>query len=250
MTFTRFADSRYINAFTRSEPMTTFTNNTNSRINIRFACSAVLVACTMLAVTSGAGADIIMPTGVTATANAWANNDAIYAIDGSGLSEVPTDANVATVTHAAGTPLYTMWGAHTPIPQAITFDLGAEYQLDAAWLWNYNQSDTQGARSMGDFDIYVGGSGDSFASTLAKAGQSIADYPTGSSPGLPEKVEFAASGVQYVRFEITGHSLVAPADTIGLSEVRFSGVIPEPSTLILAMLGLLGLMGFRRRRNR
>ena len=61
--------------------MTTFTNNTNSRINIRFACSAVLVACTMLAVTSGAGADIIMPTGVTATANAWANNDAIYAID-------------------------------------------------------------------------------------------------------------------------------------------------------------------------
>ena len=69
-------------------------------------------------------------------------------------------------------------------------------------------------------------------STLVKDDASISLYPNSTLAQPPEFVAFAASDVQYVRFLITQHSLVAPADTI------------------LAALGLLGLMGFRRRRNR
>ena len=49
-------------------------------------------------------------------------------------------------------------------------------------------------------------------------------------------------------------------DTSQMDEIRFGatyddvigvgGVIPEPTSFVLAALGLLGLMGFRRRRNR
>ena len=226
--------------------MSTFTNNTNSRINIRFACSAVLVACTMLAVTSGAGADVIVPTGVTTTVAPYGGYEAINAINGSGLSAVPTDANVATVTHGAGSGAGTMWLPPAAQPQSITFDLGAEFDLDGAWIWNYNQGDAQ-VRERITFDIYVGGSGDSSASTFVQAA-AISEYPNGTAAQPPEFEAFAASNVQYVRFLIDNQ--VTLSDSIGLSEVRFSTVIPEPSTLILAMLGLLGLMGFRRRRNR
>ena len=234
--------------------MSTFTNNTNSRINIRFACSAVLVACTMLAVTSGAGADIIVPTGVTVTQAPWGGGyQADNAIDGSGLSAVPTDANVATVTHIASGSgaATTMWAGNPAQPQSITFDLGAEFNLNGTWIWNYNQSGTQPLRGMDSFDIYVGGSGEPSAPTENQTGNSISLYPdTQTTAQPPENVPFTASNVQYVRFLIDNQTETG-LQGIGLSEVRFSGApIPEPSTLILAALGLLGLMGFRRRRNR
>ena len=186
------------------------------------------------------GAVVITPTGVVASSELSAGYEAINVINGNGLN-APGDE---TATHGAGNGVGTMWlssNSENTIGAFITFDLGSEMDLDGAWIWNYNQ-DSHGGRGYLNYDIYVGGSGDSAATTLLLEGASIT-REAGGSPVSAQFEAFSASDVQYVKFvsQSTGGNNV-----IGLSEVRFSQV-PEPSAVALFGLGGLGLLARRRR---
>ena len=65
----------------------------------------------------------------------------------------------------------------------------------------------------------------------------------------------AGAGVQFVGFTLTGNSfssltLVANDDPIGVDDVRFSTIVPEPTTWTLVALGAGALLGSRRLRRR
>ena len=186
------------------------------------------------------GAVVITPTGVMASTELAAGYEAINTINGNGLN-APGDE---TATHGAGSGSGTMWLGSTSegsgIGMFITFDLGSEMDLDGAYIWNYNQ-DGSGGRGYLNFDIYVGGSGDSAATTLLVAGSSIV-REAGGSPVSAQFEAFSASDVQYVKFLSQSNG---SNDIVGLSEVRFSQV-PEPTTT--ALLGLGGLALILRRR--
>ncbi len=197
-----------------------------------------------LALTAGIshGAVLITPTGVTASTELAAGYEAINTINGNGLN-APGDE---TATHNAGSGSGTMWLSSTSesaIGATITFDLGSEYDLSGAWIWNYNQ-DNQSGRGFLSFDIYVGNSSDPTATTLLQAGAAISRHPVTSGVAYGAEFEaFSASGAQYVRFvsQSTGNNNI-----IGLSEVRFEQ-IPEPSAVALFGLGGIGLILRRRR---
>jgi hypothetical protein len=203
---------------------------------------AAAMGCLALTTNITNGAVLITPTGVSVSASGeWGGFEATKTFDSVGLSATPTLANVATVTQAVDGGGAGMWlGPTTPVPRSITWNLGAEYDLDGAWIWNYQQTNAQ-ERGIDDFTIYVGGSGDAAATTPLGAAN-ISLYPTGSTAQLAEFEGFSASGVQYVRFEMAD----ANSNAIGLSEVRFQEAVPEPTTT--ALLGLGGLALILRRR--
>ena len=190
-------------------------------------------------VAGSANAALITPTGVTASTELNGTWAAVNTINGSGLN-APGDE---TATHVStnGDMWLTSTSAGTGVGGWITFDLGSEMDLDGAYIWNFNQPG-QGGRGYLNFDIYVGGSGDSAATTLLVSGASIV-RDGGSGPVSAQFEAFSASDVQYVRFlsQSNGNNNI-----VGLSEVRFSEV-PEPGSPALLVLGGL-LIGGRRRR--
>jgi len=69
-----------------------------------------------------------------------------------------------------------------------------------------------------------------------------------ANPDLGQDYELdSAVTARWVYFDITSSY---GDNRHGLSEVRMVTFIPEPTTFVLSILGLLGLIGFRRRRKR
>ena len=192
-----------------------------------------VVAMGIVGLTAGtANAQLITPTAVTWNANLSAGTpyDPNKLIDGSGLN-APGDE---TATHIGGTGSGTMAllrnGGANPGPH-ITFDLGSEMSVGGMWIWNYNQDTYQAGRGCNTIDIYVGGSGDPGATTLALDNAAISFYPVGSGTAYGAQfVAFSASGVRYIRFDLSENA----GSNVGLSEVRFvPGAAPAtPGTLI------------------
>ena len=211
----------------------------------------MLAAVTVLLIASSADAALVQPVGATASSELAAGYEAVNVQNGNGLN-APFDE---TATHVAGSGSGTMWlssnvGVSTSIGQFITFDLGSEFDLSDAYIWNYNQ-DGQGARGFNTYDIFVADSGGVFGAALI-TGATLNDAG-GVAGELAQTQAMVASNVQFVKF-VNGSN--SANNVVGLSEVRFNsveappGTAPEPSTLILAALGFVGLMGTRRRRNR
>ena len=150
-------------------------------------------------------------------------------------------------------------GSGNPV---FSFDLGVDTSIGSILLWQYGNG--AAGNSTRDFELIFhtdveGGSFD-FASAggveaTEYAGQMdlAANYTT-----VDNVAQFFGFGstttARYVGVRIAnnwGQNGVAPGgDRYGLGEVRFAteAVIPEPSTFALSALGLLGLLGFRRRR--
>jgi len=80
-------------------------------------------------------------------------------------------------------------------------------------------------------------------------------FSDGSSQAIPVPLPSAtAGGVTFVGFTDAGQSISAVTissigDLLGVDDVRF-GVVPEPSTSVLALIALAGLVAIGRRRNR
>lgn len=123
----------------------------------------------------------------------------------------------------------------------LTFDLGQQYNLGSALVWQYN-SDIDYNRGLKDFYIQVSNDGVNFTTvgdlrTLTRSnGGDIA----------AQVVDFSASA-RYVRFDIlTNYDQQWP--WVGLSEVKFVAAVPEPSSYAMLGLGLAALGMVARRR--
>lgn len=181
---------------------------------------------------------------------------AIHTIDGSGMSGA---GPFATQTHSNGFPdgggsefFWHTSGSESPADVFITYDLGQEYDLDSALIWNFNAVFTGGSetgRGYNQYDILVAGDG-ATPTNLGDFTEIVTDGNlaqgggTTTEPAQSVNLAGLANGVRYVRIGADSNFGTAGPYT-GLSEVRFLA-IPEPASI--ALLGLGGLLMLRRRK--
>ena len=205
-------------------------------------------------------------TGVTASADSEAsatNTPASKTTDESGL-------NTGTGEHSTGNKLG--WFSNNTAGLAgthwIQWDLGALYTLSSIQVWNMNQSTAYTYEGINQVDIYTSSvlaPGDPEGAgaanwTLLKA-DAVFSEATGANDytgfDLATEIGTALPGtdVQWVRFEIDTtfyNGTQAQADRTGMAEIQFKGVeaspVPEPSAIVLTVMGLIGICLCRRRR--
>jgi hypothetical protein len=212
-----------------------------------------------------AHAAIIVPTGVTYTGTApdiggSGLNDPNGIINGSGLSEALTDANLATVTHAAVGFNGNAWTTTDPggFPSdffaattgtvVFEFDLGSTTPVGTFASWGYHFGAFNG-NSISDVTLDFSTDG----GTTIDSSQTIT-VPFGATfdastivPLTPTTANFITMTVNDNHYDPANEA--AGGDRVGLAEIAFSTeVIPEPATL--SLMGVLGAVALLSRRKR
>jgi len=127
----------------------------------------------------------------------------------------------------------------------IDFDFGTATSIGGFVFHQRNVT----ADQVTDFDLIFSNNSDfSLPVATLNFATSGGDFTlvTGTSTARQE-FEFASSvATRYVRWEVNASGNIYD----GAAEMEFWAPIPEPSALVLAALGLLGLIGFGRRRKR
>jgi hypothetical protein len=196
---------------------------------------------------SAFAATIVQPTSYTHVGNAPQNGDIVDTINGDGLSSalntgdavpgvLPTHESMYPGVGTTGVRWYTE--AHNNPITDITFNLGAEYDLESVLFWNYAES--------GNTDRGIKSVTASFSSDgLSFTGATTLNFAeAGGLPVAVETVSMVASDVQYVKF--TDFDDHGGGNLAGFSEIRFTA-IPEPSSAA-ALLGFGALACALRRR--
>ena len=146
---------------------------------------------------------------------------------------------------------------------SIAYDLGGFFDLTEGHLWNYGQTGAFGNRGFRNVDVFVSSTDtadvNSAVFTLAVDDQMFSDQDA-NNPVAVESFALNASNVRWVRFEVDGGIGVGNfgGNRVGLFEAKFTGeaaaaataTAPEPSAAMLAVLGLMGVVGCARRRKR
>ncbi len=206
---------------------------------------------------------------------------AVDTINGTGLSAVPTEANIATVKNnevpdddvtGGG-----MWltdngnGSHG----VISYDLGVPTNVSAIYVWNYAEVSNANATPVDQtgrgaklVDIYASttlnssapGGGDSLiehatfnqAATSPLGSANVVGFGNFNADYNTPVVEYTFSSpvlTQFVKLNVL--SSWADAGYVGLSEVRFEGVpVPEPASMVLLGFGATALIYFGRKARR
>lgn len=128
----------------------------------------------------------------------------------------------------------------TPTPgPTLVFDLGSSVPLNEISIWGYADNNGNGLISA---DLR-------FSDTTTFAGPSITISGI-TQPVTPrQSFSFAEITARYVELVPTDNLFgIAPpgGDRVGIGEVAFAQPVPEPSTALLALAGIAGLI--RRRR--
>ncbi len=226
---------------------------------------AALAVCGLVMSASALQAAIISPLLSTApgslTSSFLTSEDSLRtinsALDGSGLSATPTDANILTVTHTSATATDNHYlgntsltgGGATIASEVLTFDLGSKFDVTDIYLWTYERS--QASRGLVSFNIsYSTDGGASFSSPVAASTLGITNFALWGvwTVQTPQQRTFssALAGVDVIRFSNIVNG--GDAGRLGISEIRFGGTaVPEPTTALLGGLGSLLLLMRRRR---
>lgn len=196
--------------------------------------------------------------GVTATAN---NTVAGYPsispadlVDNSGMSDQSTLLGDPTATHRV-ISVENFWctSSMPPVQPVLTFDLGDTYDLDKIVIWGSDQNQW---RQTKECLIEVSTDGEAWAALTDTNGEGLGNYTLTANDFSTAYTQRAATdtlnvgGVTASHVRMTLLSLHAPVHPTGdicygLSEVRFYQTVPEPSALVLLIIG--GLCLLRRR---
>lgn len=218
---------------------------------------AVIAVAAVFVTAHAQAALIVTPTSANAS-SVKGTGDAVHTIDGSGLytnsSLTTPDDSITGIHFASATGFNSNWswvwndGSGNPVisEEWIEFDLGQEYQLKGAYVWQTTFNNT--VRQTRTFDIDTSTDDVSYSTVLANA---LLPQVTTLANGAPAThFDFGTTvTARYVRFEIDG-TYENPAGNQnwlgGIGEAKFE-VVPEPSSLILLGLGGLLLMNRKRR---
>src|SRR5882724_6612825 len=112
--------------------------------------------------------------------------------------------------------------------QWVAFDLGANFTLSSADIWQYNENYDL-TRGVADFALYTSPTANVNDATNFVGNFSLAISPANSSEPV-QGFPISVSNVRLVKFaiidDLAGHSNNLP-NYVGLSEVRFEGSIPQ-----------------------
>jgi hypothetical protein len=223
--------------------------------------ASLLLAMTLPAISA---TTLIAPTSIayTTTPNQEATglflDNETNIINGSGLSGSPTLANYATIQHA-GVTLSTpgnAWATNDTGPGGGDFfadggiapvflmALDQTYTLDGIVFWGYHFGGNNGnAPKTVRLELSTTG-GASYAAPLDL---------TISFPGtfnLASTTNFAAADANFLRMTVIDNHFGSGApggDRVGIAELRLLATpVPEPSSVLLGALAVLGLMARRR----
>ena len=222
--------------------------------------NTVLTATDIRAIAKQQGSPVNTIAGVTVTASSslgggFARN-ANNLIDGIELNT--TDPDGAPFVNGDGgmwLSVGTGFGQGNDADPQLTFDLGTRRIIGGTVVYNYNEVNLT-ARGVDDFRILV--SDDNFASDIRDLGLFSLDQASGNASNPGQIIDLGNVEARFVRFDIISNlrGTVFPGtlnnvdfNFVGLNEVQFfTGVVPEPASASLAMMGLLGLALRRRRR--
>jgi len=175
-----------------------------------------LTAMAILMIASGsARAATITPTGASDSSFLNPAYDAGNIIDNSGLSGLPYNES-STHSSAAQADIY--WSSdNVAPPHSVYLDLGANYDLSDAFIWNWNYTGLE-TWAVSNANFYVN------SSVAGGTWIQVGGTQTLSQGGTTaQTVGLSASGVRRVWIEAL--NAYGSAAEIGLSEVKFNGAL-------------------------
>jgi hypothetical protein len=159
------------------------------------------------------------------------------------------------------TPDGTMWlnrgsfatpsGLPADLEPEITFDLGSVQKVDRVEIWNYNEILTGREdllnRGVNEFELLFAGEDLNFASLGV---YQLAIAPGAANVDFSQVFDLFGIDARYIKLDILS-SHGGDNGFVGLSEVRFYGVVPEPAGAMLwgTLLAFITTRWRRRRAN-
>jgi hypothetical protein len=160
----------------------------------------------------------------------------------SGVTDFATYTSSAKATPGIANNLWTSAGGFTT--GNVDFTLGGSYAIDSFAVWGLLSTNGD---NMGNFTLLASDDA-SFASTTT-LGNFTPTYSAGS-PIPATVVSFTMTTASYVRMEVTSNNGGPDA---GFNEAAFGfeqSAVPEPSSLLLAGIGIGSALGYRLRRRK
>lgn len=180
-----------------------------------------LLALALMNVTSTL-AQVVTPVSVTASSVYSAGQNPVNLINGNGLLGT---GDILTRTHDANSTASTMWHSSGGAvnTNVLIFDLGAQFTLTAADIWQMNQPCCLG-RGVKTFGLFV--SSNTTDPITSYVGTFSLNQGSGTTNEHAQRLVFSASNVRCVMFACSNDWNNLANDYVGLSEVRFEGTAP------------------------
>ncbi len=233
----------------------------------KFNVNSVIGVAAAIMLTAGmaqaARIDVVQPSDAAASSQERPARAPDQSINGSGLSDstiVETDDPVPDPwpTHNGVDETGTSWlsNSQTISNQWIMFDLDGEYEIEDLHVWNYNGNFNKDAMDRGINELDIKFATDSSVwddpthASWSTANSDITQFLDAPGADTYAGDEYSLStpiNAQYVLFDITSNH---GGSFVGLSEVRFTATIPEPSSFLLLLLGATAVLTRRPRRRK